>query len=667
MKKIYIALLALAALVSNAQTICSSSGNVMIFTNYDGGTVTINVDQNISNLKIGICSYEACQVNLSGAFVGNVTAVHYAGFNNSNNTSCGGSIATTTITGAPGTAAVSVSFAPASTLSNSNGYSSIICGYSCNNNASQGGCNTVDQVEAYFLSYFSGSSLYAHKVQYGCWTGTQSLSVGGNCCPPPPVYGGSITASQTICAGQTPSAFSSLASASVTSGTLTYEWQSSTTSTNSGFTGIGSTNSSTYAAGALSQTTYFRRSASTSTSNVGYSDVITVYVLPLPLVSISGNTAVCLGSSTMLSATGGTTYYWTPGGFTSSIAVFSPTMSSIVSVTCFGSNGCSKAVTIPLLVNPQPTITGSFFSGNPSHPLSLCAGQTGTLTATNPALSYTWNPGNLTGTSVTVAPLVTTIYTVFGQNANTCSGIPFTVTVQVDALPVIAIQSNPTLVCEGQTNVLTASGGVTYTWMPMNSHSSSVSVVPSGSGYYTVTVNDGTCSDTASLLLAALPNPTVLVGSVKQSLCKSENTFITVGGAVTYTLQNSGAPIVSNSISVSPTVTTNYTVTGTGSNGCAGSAVKTITVSNCAGIANQSFTTNNGVKIYPNPNNGEFYLQTEKGISLKLINSVGQLVRQLDLNSGNNFKISITGLTAGVYFIVNAEGSFHQKLIVEAH
>ncbi|PBQ30877.1 hypothetical protein CNR22_03495 [Sphingobacteriaceae bacterium] len=660
MKKIYTLVLAFAALFSTAQTICSSSGNVMLFTNYDGGTITINVDQNISNLKIGICSYEACQVNLSGAFIANVTAVHYAGFNNSNNSSCGASIATTTITGAPGTAAVSVSFAPAATLSNANGYGSIICGYSCNNTTSQGGCNTVDQVEAYFLNYFSGSSLYAHKVQYGCWTGTQSLSVGGNCCPPPPVYGGSITASQTICAGQTPNSFSSSASASVTSGTITYEWQSSTTSVNSGFTTIASANSLTYAPGALSQTTYFRRAASTSTSNVGYSDVITVYVLPLPLVSISGNTAVCFGSSTILNATGGTSYFWSPGGFTSSVAVFSPTISTIVSVTCFPSNGCSVAVNVPLLVNPLP-----FAVVSSSHPNSLCLGSTATLTASG-GVSYTWIPGNLSGANVTVSPQTTTAYTVSVQNQNGCVSKTLLI-LNVDPVPVISILSSPALVCSGQSNTLTGVGATTFTWLPMNIISTSVSVLPTGTSVYTVIGEDGNCSDSASVTLQPLPSPTVLVGSVKQNICRNESTFITVAGAATYTLQNSNTAIMSNSISVSPTITTNYTVAGTGANGCSGLAVKTITVFGCIGLADENLTQSNGVIIYPNPNNGEFYLRAEKGMSLKLMNSVGQVVRQLELNSGNSFKISVTGLTTGIYFIVNADKSFHQKLIVQTH
>jgi hypothetical protein len=60
---------------------CNPSGNVLIFTNYDGGELNINIDTNIANIKIGICSYEPVRVNIGGAFASNVTEVLYAGFN----------------------------------------------------------------------------------------------------------------------------------------------------------------------------------------------------------------------------------------------------------------------------------------------------------------------------------------------------------------------------------------------------------------------------------------------------------------------------------------------------------------------------------------------------------------------------------------------------------
>lgn len=192
-------LLLTAAAGLRAQTTCNATANLVLFTNYDGGVLNINVDVNIPNIKIGICSYEAVTVNLSGTYVGNVTAVRYAGYNSGNNTHCGSpAIATTTVTGAPSTATVNIVNAPSSPLSNSNGYPSIICGYSCSTTTNQGGCNTIDQIEAYFLAQFSGSVVRMHKAQYNCWSGTQAVSGGGGCClttaPPTPL---SVTTSAT--------------------------------------------------------------------------------------------------------------------------------------------------------------------------------------------------------------------------------------------------------------------------------------------------------------------------------------------------------------------------------------------------------------------------------------------------------------------------------------
>ena len=84
----------------NTSPICNQNGNVVIYSNYDGGTLNINCDQNIPNLKIGICTYEPVIVNINGPFVGNITEVLYAGFNsNQNNNNCGLGNFTTSISG----------------------------------------------------------------------------------------------------------------------------------------------------------------------------------------------------------------------------------------------------------------------------------------------------------------------------------------------------------------------------------------------------------------------------------------------------------------------------------------------------------------------------------------------------------------------------------------
>ena len=183
MKKVLFSLVTIFFVTSlQAQNVCNSLGNLMLYTNYDGGYLNINVDANIPNLKIGIVSYAAVSVVLSGPYVSNVVAIAYAGFHGTNNTSCGSSIAATTIVGAPVGVTPTITSYPPTPLSNSFGNVSIICGYSCSTTTYQGGCNTVDQIEAYFTSYFPASVLFAHMVQYGCWTTTQNVSTGGTCC-----------------------------------------------------------------------------------------------------------------------------------------------------------------------------------------------------------------------------------------------------------------------------------------------------------------------------------------------------------------------------------------------------------------------------------------------------------------------------------------------------
>lgn len=183
---LYSFFLCINLLLVNAQTTCNTEGNIVVFSNYDGGILNINVDQNIPNLKIGICSYEAVDIRITGTYASNVTAVIYAGFNNSSNT-CSQNINSTTISGVPANIFTNV-FLPPVDYNNPNGYVYLICNYSCNASSSQSGCNTPDQVVSYFVNVLGG--VYrSHLTQYGCWTNTHNISSGGNCCIVPPSLG----------------------------------------------------------------------------------------------------------------------------------------------------------------------------------------------------------------------------------------------------------------------------------------------------------------------------------------------------------------------------------------------------------------------------------------------------------------------------------------------
>jgi hypothetical protein len=194
MKTLYISCLLLfcATTFSKAQAYCDTTGNVIIYSNYDGGILNINVDQNIPNLKIGVVTYEAVRVQISGAFASNVTEVRYAGYNGSND-NCSQGVTNTTISGVTNNLDTII-FYPATGYSNSNGSANIVCNYSCSSTSNQGGCNTPDQVVYYFMNAFGGTFAY-HHTQYNCWTNstTYNVSAGGNCCDVPSTLGFSDT------------------------------------------------------------------------------------------------------------------------------------------------------------------------------------------------------------------------------------------------------------------------------------------------------------------------------------------------------------------------------------------------------------------------------------------------------------------------------------------
>lgn len=200
MKNILLSLFILLNLIVTRAQTCNPNGNVIIYTNYDGGVININCNVNIPNLKIGICTYENCTINITGPFVSNVTEVIYAGFNGSND-NCNQGITSTTINGVS-PAIASVLFAPSGVVSDPDGYPQIICAYSCDTDW-QGGCNTAEQVIAYFLNEFGGT-LRTYQTQYNCWQNTTYNTSGSSCCtvPLPGISAGFTISDPIVCLGQ---------------------------------------------------------------------------------------------------------------------------------------------------------------------------------------------------------------------------------------------------------------------------------------------------------------------------------------------------------------------------------------------------------------------------------------------------------------------------------
>ncbi|MCC6584586.1 MAG: T9SS type A sorting domain-containing protein [Chitinophagales bacterium] len=144
----------------------------------------------------------------------------------------------------------------------------------------------------------------------------------------------------------------------------------------------------------------------------------------------------------------------------------------------------------------------------------------------------------------------------------------------------LSISINPSLpvVCSGSDITLTASGATTYNWSTTPVQTTpSITVSPVTTTTYTVTGTDGNnCSGSATITVNVHPNPSISVNSA--TINCGQSAILTANGGTSYSwnvipVQTTG------SITVSPTTTTNYVVTGTDNNNCSSTATSTVTVS----------------------------------------------------------------------------------------
>jgi PKD repeat protein len=286
----------------------------------------------------------------------------------------------------------------------------------------------------------------------------------------------------------------------------------------------------------------------------------------------STNQTICAGNTATLTATGSTaggTFNWSNGQTGSSIQV-SPTTTTNYTVT-YTANGCtSSPATSTVTVSAAPTVT--------STNQTICGGNTATLTATGSTAGGTFNWSNgQTGSSIQVSPTTTTSYTVT-YTANGCTSSPATSTVTVSAAPTVT-STNQTI-CGGNTATLTATGstaGGTFNWSNGQT-GSSIQVSPTTTTSYTVTYTANGCTSSPAASTVTV-NAAPTVTSTNQSICAGSAATLTATGSTAGGTFNWSNGQTGSSIQVSPTTTTNYTVTYT-ANGCASAPATSIVTVN---------------------------------------------------------------------------------------
>jgi hypothetical protein len=134
-------------------------------------------------------------------------------------------------------------------------------------------------------------------------------------------------------------------------------------------------------------------------------------------ISVSNPTAICLGESTTLTASGASSYNWSNGGIGSSVNVtpVSTTVYTVNGVSTVGSGTCASTATTQVTVNQLPVVVAASTRTN------ICRFESTTLNGSG-AVSYSWSTGS-SSASVAVNPTVQTTYTLIGTDANGCKNI----------------------------------------------------------------------------------------------------------------------------------------------------------------------------------------------------------------------------------------------------
>lgn len=368
--------------------------------------------------------------------------------------------------------------------------------------------------------------------------------------------------------------------------------------------------------------------------------IATVTVNVKPVVTVESAT-ICAGESVTVYASGASTYAWSDGSVLDSLVFTAPGVSVPYTVTGTTS-GCAGSASGNITVNALPVITVN----SPA----ICQGLSGNLTGSG-GNTYIWiAPGNLffIGNPYSITPTASATYTVIGSTA-TCGSLPVNTPAEQDVfracldggcsstvvsnvtliqLPVISV--NAPTICAGQSATINASGAASYTWST-GASGASITESPTATTSYTVTDNTVGCSGSAVATITVNNLPVVTVNA--RTICTGSSASLTASGASTYSWSNGSA---TNPLTISPTATTSYTVTGTSTAGCTAIANTSVTVNSLPTISSTSSTICEGLTAS----------LTASGTAVSYVWSNGSVTNPVSVSPSSTTSYTVTGTDA---------------------
>jgi len=434
--------------------------------------------------------------------------------------------------------------------------------------------------------------------------------------------------------------------------------------------------------------TYYVTQTNTVTTCSSKTDTVHLTIHTLPSKPLALDTTVCSAAIIPNLTSTGTNVQWydTLGAFVFAGNSFAtgqtiPGLHSYYVTQKDAVTGCeSVRDTAKLLIMPSPPVpvanSVAICFGNPVP--GLTASGTHVKWYSNAALTNLVHTGNTFNTGHTTVG----VYKYYVTDSLTgCVSIHAdSATLTINSAPVKPVANN-VIVCSGGSSVLTSTGANPQwysdaTLINMIGAGNNFSTGQTAAGTYTYYVTDyaagcGTSiSDTAVLTIN--PAPLVTVNTYSITIVQNNSTTLIAYNAQQYAWSNGAT---GNSIVVTPTVTTTYTVTGTNAYGCTGTATVHVAV-NPLGVTALGEAVQD-VSIYPNPALDHFTLEfntaLETPMEINLLNTLGEKISAIQ-DAGmqgtglmkHTYTVNTGSLAEGVYHIqiVTGQGTVNRRVVL---
>ncbi|MES2656637.1 MAG: FG-GAP-like repeat-containing protein [Bacteroidota bacterium] len=340
-----------------------------------------------------------------------------------------------------------------------------------------------------------------------------------------------------------------------------------------------------------------------------YNQTVKVNLLPVVSAVVGPDSIVCKGSAIVLNGIGTHKYSWPDNVINGEPFVIKQTKQFTV-IGTDTTTGCTNIVNKLVTVKIAPLS----ILANPAG--TVCIGDSVTLTAQG-ANTFTWDKGVINGKAFIVT--ATNQYKMVGtDNISGCTDTVIQI-VNTFVPAVLSVEQMPAdKICSGTFVKLIGSGAHLYTWSDdiVNDHYFTIN----NAHTYTLTAVDfNGCKSTTTKKIDVLPKPSITINVVPSAVvCAGTLVKLSGVGAKTYTW-NGG---ITNNTYFLPVGNTQYTITGTDSNGCTNTANQTVKANAAPAILTQP----TGVSASEGSN-----------AKLSLVVSGSSVLYQWQIKTGSNF------------------------------